>query len=47
MSMNQKLPSPFSYNLIYIYEIPDESHKNCLKIGRASLDSNKDFDKSS
>lgn len=44
MSMNQKLPSPFSYNLIYIYEIPDESHKNCLKIGRASLDSNKDFD---
>ena len=23
-----KLLAPFAYNLIYIYEIPDEDHKN-------------------
>lgn len=42
MSENKisKLESPFSYNLIYIYEIPDETHKNCLKIGKASFSTN-------
>ena len=33
---NKKLLAPFSYNIIYIYEIPDEDHKHCLKIGKAS-----------
>ena len=33
---NKNLLAPFSYNIIYIYEIPDEDHKHCLKIGKAS-----------
>ena len=35
-----KLLAPFAYNLIYIYEIPDEDHKHCLKIGKASYTTN-------
>ena len=37
---DKKLQSPFEYNLIYIYEIPDEEHKHCLKIGKASFSTN-------
>lgn len=37
---DKKLQSPFEYNLIYIYEIPDEEHKHCLKIGKASFSAN-------
>ncbi len=40
----KKLQSPFAYNLIYIYEIPDEDHKNCLKIGKASFSTNEKID---
>ena len=40
----KKLQSPFAYNLIYIYEIPDEDHKNCLKIGKASFSTNEKVD---
>ncbi len=29
-----------SYNLIYVYSIPDENHKGLLKIGKASFNSN-------
>lgn len=36
----KKLNAPFSYNIIYIYEIPDEDHKHCLKIGKASYTTN-------
>lgn len=40
----KKLQSPFAYNLIYIYEIPDDDHKNCLKIGKASFSTNEKID---
>ena len=40
----KKLQSPFAYNLIYIYEIPDGDHKNCLKIGKASFSTNEKID---
>lgn len=40
----KKLQSPFAYNLIYIYEIHDEDHKNCLKIGKASFSTNEKID---
>ena len=40
----KKLQSPFACNLIYIYEIPDEDHKNCLKIGKASFSTNEKID---
>lgn len=40
----KKLQSPFAYNLIYIYDIPDEDHKNCLKIGKASFSTNEKID---
>lgn len=39
---DKKLQSPFEYNLIYIYEIPDEEHKHCLKIGKASFSANEE-----
>ena len=39
-----KLLAPFAYNLIYIYEIPDEDHRHCLKIGKASYTTNEKVD---
>ena len=41
---NVIIESPFCYNLIYIYEVPYEDHKNFLKIGKASFYSSGKFD---
>ncbi len=40
---NLKFESTFEYKLIYIFRINDESHKGYLKIGDATLKTNKDF----
>jgi superfamily II DNA or RNA helicase len=34
----------FNYKLIYVFRINDEAHKNCLKIGDATLKTHKSFD---
>jgi superfamily II DNA or RNA helicase len=35
--MDTRLTNTFKYNVVYIYEIPSESHKNRLKIGETKL----------
>ena len=41
----EKFESTFEYKLIYIFRINDEAHKDCLKIGDATLKTNKTYDK--
>lgn len=41
--MENKFKSTFEYKLIYVFRINDENHKDCLKIGDATIHSNKIF----
>ena len=36
--MSEIFENPFEYKLIYIFEIKDNAHKGCLKIGDASIE---------
>ena len=38
-SRNHEIHETFSYGIIYIYSIPDDSHKGRLKIGSATTNS--------
>ena len=40
----KKFDSTFKYKLIYVFRINDEKHKGCLKIGDATLKTNKNYD---
>ena len=39
----RKFASTFDYKLIYIFRINDEKHKGCLKIGEATIHTNKNY----
>lgn len=41
----KKFDSTFKYKLIYVFRINDEKHKYCLKIGDATLKTDKNYDK--
>ena len=40
-NVEYKFKSTFEYKLIYIFRINDEAHKGCLKIGDATIRSEK------
>lgn len=39
--MNQKFDNTFEFKLIYIFRINDDAHRGCLKIGDATIKTNK------
>ena len=44
MSENEKFVATFEYKLIYVFRINDVAHKGVLKIGDATLKTNKKYD---
>ena len=44
MNDNYRFVNTYNYKLIYIFKIDDESHKGILKIGEATLSTNKMVD---
>ncbi len=40
---NFKIDATFEYKLIYIFRINDQDHQGCLKIGDATIKTNKDY----
>ena len=43
--MLKDFESTFEYKLIYIFRVNDEKHSGCLKIGDATVHTNKDYTK--
>lgn len=41
--MDDKFVNTFEYKLIYVFGIDDESHKGCLKVGEATIHTNKKY----
>lgn len=41
--MEEKFENTFEYKLIYVFGIDDESHKGCLKVGEATIHTNKKY----
>lgn len=41
--MSLAFNSTFEYKLIYVFRINDHEHKNCLKVGDATIHTNKDY----
>ena len=43
--IEERFENTFAYKLIYIFTIPDEAHKGCLKIGDTTLNTNLQIDR--
>lgn len=42
--MDYKYENPYSYKLIYVFRIENETHKNLLKVGETTIKTNLPID---